>query len=71
MAQQCDGGVQELLDAIFGFLARKTDFYTSGGFLTQDRVARGQFFQTREGASALCSREFAPTRCDGKVLNFL
>jgi len=30
VAQQCEGGVPEMLDIVFGFMNRKTDFYSGG-----------------------------------------
>ena len=57
IAEQTEGGVPEMLDVIFGFLARKTDFYTGG--------EEGEAFKmVSRGGSELSSsskvRDFVP-----------
>ncbi len=54
IAQQCEGGVQEMLDIIFGFLARKTDFYASG---LDDGKAEQLLLDTFKRHSALAQKE--------------
>ncbi|KAF6019382.1 NUDC [Bugula neritina] len=37
MAEQCEGGIMGLMDSFFGFLGRKSDFYTGA---TQEKVEK-------------------------------
>ena len=68
VAQDCEGGVQEMLDVIFGFLARKTDFYTSG---LEDGKAEQLINAAFKKHSASAEEEAAKKKVWKKLLNDL
>lgn len=43
IAQQCEGGIAELLDVFFGFLERKTDFFIGAGKADAEKMVLGKF----------------------------
>uniref|UniRef100_A0A8R1Y991 Nuclear migration protein nudC n=1 Tax=Pristionchus pacificus TaxID=54126 RepID=A0A8R1Y991_PRIPA len=55
LAQQMAGGVPELFDVLFGFLSRKTDFYTGGGVDQARSMVLGAF--EKHGAAAFKQEE--------------
>ncbi|XP_059139786.1 nuclear migration protein nudC-like [Physella acuta] len=57
MAQQCEGGIHELLDAFFGFLARKTDFYSGAGKEQAQKMVREKFEQYRKVVAERMEKE--------------
>lgn len=43
IAQQCEGGIAELLDVFFGFLERKTDFFIGAGKANAEKMVLSKF----------------------------
>ncbi|VDO87621.1 unnamed protein product [Schistosoma mattheei] len=52
VAQSCDNGVQGLLDAFFGFLSRRTDFYYGATEKDAKRLVLENFAKHRDAALA-------------------
>lgn len=57
MAQQCEGGIQELLDYIFNFLSRKTDFYFGGGKGAAEKLVMEKFHLYEKAALKRAAKE--------------
>lgn len=52
MAQQCDGGIKELINAFFSFLLRKTDFYTGGLRDDAEKMVMSEFKRHQDMAES-------------------
>ncbi|XP_031554366.1 nuclear migration protein nudC-like [Actinia tenebrosa] len=50
MAQQCEGGIHELLDHFFGFLERKTDFFVGAQKGSAEKIVTTKFHEYEKRA---------------------
>ncbi|XP_067935798.1 nuclear migration protein nudC-like [Watersipora subatra] len=57
MAQQCEGGVMELLDHFFGFLSRRTDFFSGAGASTVEQTVLKAMKKYQADAAAKAAKE--------------
>lgn len=69
LAQQMQGGVQELLDVLFNFLARKTDFYVGGGSGTAEKLLMEKFHKHEDFALQIQTKEAKRKADEEKRLN--
>ncbi|XP_076466523.1 nuclear migration protein nudC-like [Babylonia areolata] len=53
MAQQCEGGIHELLGSFFGFLQRKTDFFVGTGASQAEELVMSKFREHQAVAQKL------------------
>lgn len=59
LAHQMEGGVPQLLDTLFSFLARKTDFYTGGGSGVAEKLLMEKFRTHEKHANVKIQQEKA------------
>jgi len=66
MAQQCEGGITQLLDHFFGFLARKTDFYSGAGEPQAEKMVMSKFKEHQRTVKIRMEKEKAEKEAEEK-----
>lgn len=58
IAQNCPDGIRGMLDAFFGFLSRRTDFYYGAAITDAKELVLEQFEKHKVGLVTIASRSF-------------